>query len=376
MSDYGKTAAAYVPGSTRASAFSTGRLMLVEAENSGRVIFAKLHADSQREKHMAPLMKQAILTGHGFEIRDLPKPSCDRTTVLVRTMAIGICGGDVGIYKNTAGRGAKELALGHEASGEVIDVGADVKSLRIGDLVTALGGKFAEYNTFDPADLVRLPPAVNPLWALGEPVACCVHAMSRSKIKAGDRVAIVGCGFMGLICLQLARERNAQEITAIDTVPTRLAMAKRLGARQVQNANELSIDRLHAEGRDFSGEYDVVIEAAGNQAALDLCGYLVKQHGLINLVGHHFSNEGRRTVYMNQWNVKAIDVVNGHVRRNDEKYAAMEQGVQLAAGGRLMIEPLVTCYPLSKIEEAVQQCLTGQNNLIKAVITPGEQGGG
>jgi len=316
-------------------------------------------------------MKQAILTEHGFEVRELPKPNCGSSHVLVRTIANGLCASDIGAYKNTAGRIAKELRLGHEASGEVVEVGSDVASLSPGDKVTALGGSFAEYNVFKPANLVKLPESVNPIWALGEPVACCVHAMNRAKIKAGDKVAIVGCGFMGLICLQLAKSFGAGEITAIDVIEKRLDLAKRLGAQRVKNANEFG-DLMKIEGWEglIHGEYDVVIEAAGNQAALDLCGYLVKQHGLINIVGHHYSNGGRRTVYMNQWNCKAIDVVNGHVRRNDEKYAAMQQGVQLAASGQLILEPLVTCYPLSRIEEAFKQSIADQNNLIKVVITP------
>jgi threonine dehydrogenase-like Zn-dependent dehydrogenase len=239
--------------------------------------------------------------------------------------------------------------------------------------VTALSGSFAEYNTFDPAYLVKLPENVDPIWALGEPVACCVHAMNRARIKAGDRVAIIGSGFMGLICLQLAKSFGAGEITAIDLVEKRLELALRLGAHQVKNANEFN-DLLTVEGREalFNGDYDVVIEAVWNQAALDLSGHLVKQHGLINLVGYHYTNGGRRSVYMNQWNFKAIDVVNGHVRRDDEKFAAMQQGIELAASGRLILEPLVTCFPLSRIEEAFQRSVNDPNNLIKAVITPDE----
>ncbi len=314
-------------------------------------------------------MKQAFLTDNGFEIRDVPRPVCGQGQVLVRTIANGVCSSDLGVYKDTPARLARDIALGHESSGEVVAVGSSVCEFKPGDFVTALGGSFADYNLFDPQVLTKLPTLVDPVWALGEPVACCVHAMNRSRVKTGDRVAVVGCGMMGLICLQLAKQMGASDIVAIDVMPSRLAMALRLGAQRSEDAAELS-RRTFDSGLDFEGDYDVVIEATGNQAALDLCGYLVRQHGLLNLVGHHYSSHGRRTVYMNQWNVKAIDVVNGHVRRDDEKHAAMQQGMQMAGSGQLLLEPLITRFPLSKIGEAFAQCLAGKDDLFKAVITP------
>jgi len=195
--------------------------------------------------------------------------------------------------------------------------------------------------------------------------------MNRSKIKAGDHVAVVGCGFMGLVCLQLAKYLGAGAITAIDPLDSRLTLAGSFGAGKVQHPDEFN-HLLQREGWDACGndDYDVVIEAAGNQAALDLSGHLVRQHGLINIVGHHYSENGRRTVFMNQWNCKAIDVVNGHVRREDEKCTAMRQGVELLASGHLILEPLVTCFPLSKIEEAFQQSMANKGHVIKAVIIP------
>ena len=135
---------------------------------------------------MDKLMKQAILTENGFEIRETPMPNCGRDHVLVQTRANGLCASDLGAYKDKQSRVAKELYLGHEASGEVVAVGSNVTAFRTGDQVTALGGYFAEYNLFVPADLVLLPENIKPIWALGEPVACCVHAMNRCKIKAGQ----------------------------------------------------------------------------------------------------------------------------------------------------------------------------------------------
>ena len=95
-----------------------------------------------------------------------------------------------------------------------------------------------------------------------------------------------------------------------------------------------------------------VIEAAGNQSALDLCPELVAQHGRIILIGYHQSRNGQRTVDMQQWNFKAIDVINGHVRRQDEKVAAMRKGMDLMQQGHINTEPLVSVYDLDDIETA------------------------
>jgi len=78
--------------------------------------------------------------------------------------------------------------------------------------------------------LVKLPLGVDPIYALGEAIAYCVHAANRFGIQAGDKVAVVGCGFMGLVCLQLARYQGAGFICAIDPLAERQEMGRQFGA--------------------------------------------------------------------------------------------------------------------------------------------------
>jgi len=96
----------------------------------------------------------------------------------------------------------------------------------------------------------------------------------------------------------------------------------------------------------------------------------VAQHGQINLVGYHESENGMRTINMQQWNYKGIDVVNGHVRRNDEKFEAMREAVALAGRGLLRLEPLVQYYPLSMTEQAFRDTINQKEGLFKAVLVP------
>ncbi len=311
-------------------------------------------------------MRVAILTKDGFDLREANRPAPAANEVLVKTIGCGVCGGDLHVYNVRDRLGDGESMLGHEASGVVIEAGAGVRELAPGDRVTVIGGAYADYFVAEPDTLIKLPENVDPKFALGEPLACCVHASERFGIEPGDRVAVVGCGFMGLICLQLAKVQGAGGIVAIDPVAYRRDMAIELGADRALHPDDVEI-----EDPD-TGMFELVIEAAGAAPAIDLCTDLVTQHGRIVLVGYHESNDGLRTVNMQLWNFKAIDVVNGHVRRHDEKMAAMRKGIQLLADGKLVTEPLVRLYALENVDRAFADFAANREGLFKAVLIPSE----
>ncbi len=313
-------------------------------------------------------MRVAILTKSGFDLRDTNVPSPTANEVLVETVGCGVCGGDLHVYGIRDRLGDDESILGHEASGVIIEVGSDVRDFAVGDRVTAIGGAYAHYFVAEPDTLIKLPENIDPRFALGEPLACCVHASERFGISPGDSVAIVGCGFMGLICLQLAKIQGAGEIVAIDPVAYRRDMAIELGADRALHPDKAPIEDPE------TGAFEAVIEAAGVAPAIDLCTNLVTQHGTITLVGYHESNDGLRTVNMQLWNFKAIDVVNGHVRRHDEKMEAMKKGIQLLSEGKLITEPLVRLYDLENVDSAFADFAANKEGLFKAVLIPSEDG--
>ncbi|WP_420643531.1 zinc-binding dehydrogenase [Candidatus Leptofilum sp.] len=314
------------------------------------------------------MMKTAVLTLDGFKIQEEPVPEINENEILVKTLACGVCSGDLFVYQNRPDFVATYNRLGHEASGEVTAVGSNVINFAPGDLVTALTlPAYSEYFVARPEELVKLLTGVDPTYALGEAIACCVHAANRFNVQPGDRVAVVGCGFMGLVCQQLAAHQGAGFICGIDPLAERQALSTFFGADVVYDPTAVSSQQILAA----HGEFDVVIEAAGVQSAVDLCTDLVTQHGRIILVGYHQSNNGMRTVNMEQWNFKAIDVVNGHVRRQDEKLAAMAEGVVLLQQRKLQTEPLVSVYPFAEIEKAFQELDGRKKGLLKAVLKMG-----
>jgi threonine dehydrogenase-like Zn-dependent dehydrogenase len=313
-------------------------------------------------------MRQAILTTGGFAIREVPEPKCEPGQVLVRTAGIGICEGDVFRYKEFrkhAGDG-DEAWMGHEASGEVTAVGEGVEGFTPGDRVSVNGGQFAEAVAADAGFVGHVPEGVELTHALGEPVACCLHAARRFGIRLGDRVAVVGSGFMGLVCMQLARWSGAAEVCAMDLLDWRLDMARDLGADRTVNPSGQDPADLAEE----LGLFDIVIEAAGTQSSVDLTTPLVRHHGRLVLVGYHITNGGVRTVNMREWNFRAIDVIHGHVRNMREKREAMKAGLRLMAAGRLRIESLVTVYPLAEAGRAFEDLIARKEGLFKAVLVP------
>ena len=325
-------------------------------------------------------MKAAVLTPDGMAVRRIPRPRCGRGQVLIRVAGCGVCTGDLHAYRQRerlrhsgrpagrrlAGVGNHEVLMGHEPSGVIAEIGPGVRGLRVGQAVTAMDGAYAEYCLAGADDVVALAEGVDPLWALGEAVACCVHACGRSPIRLGDRVAVVGCGFMGLVCLQLSRLQGAARVLAIDPVPWRRRTALRLGADAAAGPGDAPPEALVGD----HGPFDLVIEAAGSQSALDLCGELARQHGGINIVGYHQSDGGVRSVPMQQWNYKALTIVNGHVRRIDEKRQAMRAGMELLASGRLKVQPLVKVYPLQQAPQAFADLDAMRRGLFKAVLAP------
>ena len=309
-------------------------------------------------------MKTAVLTPQGFIFKEEKTPSCKPWEVLVKSAGCGICEGDVFHYLNRgkAGRNdGTDMRLGHEGSGVVAEVGSQVEGFKPGDRVTALGGDYAEYFITTPGCLALLPDSIQASSGLGEPIACCIAAAPRFGIRLGDRVAIIGAGYMGQTCLQLARLLGAAECVSLDLLDWRLAVARRSGADRTINTTGKTPASLLAE----LGVFDVVVEATGVQAAVDIATALVREHGTFSLVGYHQSGEGMRHVDMKLWNYKAINVVNAHIRDQDAKLRDMKAGLRLVAGGRLDSRAFVTDYPFADISRAFEDLASRKEGLFK-----------
>ena len=309
------------------------------------------------------MMKTAILGQDGFVFEECEIPECGSNQVLVKSAGCGICEGDVFRYvtRNDDSGDNKGIRLGHEGSGVIAEVGSQVTEFKVGDKVTALGGDYAEYFLTTPDKLAKVPDNIDAGMALGEPIACCMSAARRFGIKMGDRVGIIGAGYMGITCMQLAKLQGAAEIVLFDLLDWRLDTAKQLGADKVINSKDKTPEELFKE----LGEFDVVIEATGVQAAIDLGTELLRHHGTLNLVGYHQSNGGIRNIDMKNWNFKALTVVNGHVRDEIEKLDAMKAALKLMENGKLDTEALICNYNFADINQAFADLKSRKVGLFK-----------
>jgi NADPH:quinone reductase len=314
-------------------------------------------------------MRAAVLSGpRRIEVALVDRPSPGPGEVLVRLEGSGLCGSSLAPWQ---GREWCQYpfapgAPGHEGWGSVAEVGPGVESLAAGDRVALLSGAaFAEYDVARADRVVRIPAAI-PGPFPGEALGCGANVFRRSGIRAGDLVAVVGTGFLGLVALRFAALAGAH-VFAVSRRETALAFARDYGAAgtaavRSRPATVAAMTRL-AGGRLF----DVVIEAVGNQASLDLASELVREGGRLVIAGLH--QDGPRTVNMWLWNWRGIDVVNAHER--DPRI--QREGVVAAAGavsaGRLDPGPLFTTYPLDRLDAAFQAMEVRPDGFVKALVT-------
>jgi (R,R)-butanediol dehydrogenase/meso-butanediol dehydrogenase/diacetyl reductase len=249
-----------------------------------------------------------VLNIHGVnDVRLDPReaPVAGAADVIVKIKACGICGSDLtyikvgGIHRQPGG----VTPIGHEAAGEVIAVGADVKDVEVGQrvvlnpMMTAsyIGsggpeGAFTQELLVKGAklgdSLIAIPEGLPyDIAALAEPFAVALHGVNRSEAKPGDKVVVFGCGPIGLGMVLWLIDKGVTDVVAVDLAPERLERAKALGARAVINPAEEDLRarliELHGTARLFSREAvgtDAYIDAAGAPSILGDVVSMAKTH--------------------------------------------------------------------------------------------------
>lgn len=198
-------------------------------------------------------MKVPFIHGpHDLRLCEVEMPRAGPRDVVLRVAATGVCGSDLGALAmgGVSGPRPEPTPLGHELSGTVIEAGAEVSSVVVGDrvilnpLINLIGnggpeGGFAERLLVrdvagSPQSLLKLPGSISfELGALVEPLAVGAHAATRLGAKPGDKVAIFGGGPIGLATLIALRHRGVEDVVVLEPSAFRRERALRLGARDV-----------------------------------------------------------------------------------------------------------------------------------------------
>jgi 2-desacetyl-2-hydroxyethyl bacteriochlorophyllide A dehydrogenase len=274
--------------------------------------------------------------------------------LLVEVIHNGVCASELADWIGGPGDNAP-LSFGHEPVAKVIACGAGVSMAAGAWVAGRIGGSYAERVVADADDIVALPDGVDPAAALGEPIGCVVDGLDRTPVHPGDRVAVIGAGFMGRIAVQLLAHSWTAAVVAID---------KRADARRGALADGADVAR--EPGPTKADSFDIVIEASGTQPGLDLATALAREHGVLSVLGYH---QTRRTVDMAAWNYKALDVVNAHVRDRARLRESTRRGLELVAAGRLDVAKLITHrFPFDRVDDAFAALRDKPSGFVKAVI--------
>lgn len=244
---------------------------------------------------------------------DVPK-ILEKDDVIIKVKVAGICGSDISKYSKTGPHMVGEI-LGHEFSGEVAQVGKEVRSFKIGDRVAVcpampcfecdeckkglysrcnnvaiignkeLGGCFAEYTKVKERNLIKIPDEISYETAAAlEPVCIAGHGLFRSEAKVGDTVVVLGTGPIGLFSIQWAKIFGSTKVIAVDVFDEKLDLAKELGADICINAKEKNIVEEIKRLIDGYGA-DIVIESAGTPLTCGQVLLLAKKGGTVLYAG-------------------------------------------------------------------------------------------
>jgi len=314
-------------------------------------------------------MKIASLTGpKKFSIIDKPMPILEADEVLVKTKACGICTSELEIWKGTPEWIKYPLFIGHEASGIVEAVGSKVTTIIPDDHVAAwIESKgYADYFSVKYNHLYKMKSDTPFDLALGEPISCSVNGVRKLDVQLNESVCIVGCGFMGLIMLQVFKVRGAGLLIAIDPRDHMLELASKLGATHCFNPRKIDVVPAIQDLTGGKG-VDIGVESAGKQETLDLTSNLVRMEGKLEVFGFHQGDP--RRVDWGYWNWMAFQIVNGHSRSAHIYVEGMRIGLELLEADKLNMTDLVTHrFPLTAINDAFQMAVDKPDSFVKAVI--------
>jgi len=314
-------------------------------------------------------MKALVNTApYVLELQDWPVPAYGPNDLLIRVRACAICGSDIKGYSGKTGRRQPPIIMGHEASGVVEAMGANVTGFRPGERVCfdstvycqrciyclngqrnlcanrqVVGvsegtyrrhGAMAEYVVVPHWIAVHMPDNLSfAQAALIETASVGVHAANRTPLTLNDTVVIVGTGAIGLVALQAIRLKGAGKVIVTDLSLPRLELARKIGADATIRAD---VPDLLGALRAATGPEgaDAVLEAVGIQETVDTALKITRKGGALTLIGNVMPR-----VEMGLQEIVTREITLYGVCASNGEYADC---VELVASGRINVDPLIT----------------------------------
>ncbi len=299
-------------------------------------------------------------------VREVDTPVPGPGDLLVRVEACGICGTDRhllhGEFPSTP-----PVTLGHEFSGIVEAIGADVQGFTLGTRITgdpniscgrcpqcqagrinlcrnlkAIGisrdGGFADYVIVPQKQAFEIPLSLDARFgAFCEPLACCLHGIDMAEIKAGSSVVVLGGGVIGLLTVQLARLAGATTVILSTRQEAKRKLAEKLGATGSvdPSAGDIIAEITRPDGL-VPGGVDVVIECAGVAETVEQSTRLAKAGGTVVILGVMAQGD---KVSIEPFDIlfRELRVLGSFINPHTHRRAA-----DLVASGRINVEALIS----------------------------------
>ena len=350
------------------------------------------------ERHLDQIEDPALREAIGRQLKVHLPVHPDK--ILLKIECVGVCGSDVhyfhegqcGTFFLDKTRDIPYM-LGHEAAGVVVEVGANVKNLRIGDRVCCEPGKacgkcemcragkynlcrdvifwatppvqgcYMRYVEFYADLCFKIPDSMSiEAGAMIEPFATAMFAAQTAEVKPGDSVFIMGSGCIGLMTLLACRHMGAEKVILCDLEDIRLEKAMELGASAVINNGKCPEDAFYEEVRRLTdGGPRVVIEAIGTAVTIRQAGELARRGGVVVLLGMPPED-------VIPFNINAI-MDNEVQLRPIFRYRHIFPACIRAAGTDCPIEKVISdLYDLDKIQTAFNDSISRKNEVVKAAI--------
>lgn len=334
-------------------------------------------------------MKAAVLEDNEkLCYRDIETPQVTAGTVQIRVAACGICGSDVPRVFDHAAHNYP-LILGHEFAGTVSAVGEGVTHVKVGDHVTAAplvpcmdcpdcaagnyslckhysfigsrqNGAMADYIVVPAANVLPIPEELSfEQAATIEPSTVALHALRVCHYTAGKRVAVLGCGIIGLYTVQWAKLLGASQITAISRGKRGLEAAMKLGADRAITTDGTMEDELNAA---IKAGFDYVLECSGSETTIKLSLQLVANKGTVCFIGTPKKPISFTVPQFEQINRKEC-VVTGSWMSYSAPFPGSEwtDTVDCMSSGKLQFTPELvdSTYPMSQAMTAFEEIHAG-----------------
>jgi (R,R)-butanediol dehydrogenase/meso-butanediol dehydrogenase/diacetyl reductase len=245
-------------------------------------------------------------------VETVPDPTPGPNDVILKVGRCGICGSDLHISEDPVFGVPPGVVLGHEYSGEVVEVGREVKQFKTGDRIAAFplescgkcgpclmgerslcrvrfavgGGGYGQYSKVEQHQCIPIPASVSLAdAALVEPMAVGLHAVNVSHIRSGARVLVIGAGPIGLTTVFWARRMGAGKIAVTASSRTREGLAMEMGANAFIDPQAGLRDSIRLTNEALGGPPEIVYECVGKVGLVQRCVEHVAPRGNVVIVG-------------------------------------------------------------------------------------------